>query len=380
MQANSPNSFQPNTNDDGRLYASCWLSTIMAGFTDQVAFNVGAQAQLWSTLAQISRFSSHVHELGPSLHRQFGSPPHPEASILRSVPSNNEIVFAPLRIRAWHEFPPKHEGQDPLYTQCVHVVIVNSLTNTSVRFVAALQGLSSPPSMCFAKGPSDCSKQPSCCAKRLFVPGPSLQISATGILSESVIGPAETAHYRIGCAVSMPTNAANLVRNPGFEQTGGDSTKTRPSPAVSGDIFVGNEKWEVPRRVDGHDYRAALTADTTVAYSGRHSLKVQVPTSTPLVFALSGRSMCDAPRDSVWDTESSVRLRPGNTYNVSMHVQASPAGTRLALMRGSWGAGCSYPNVRCCHISACDSLTDSILWTCGRFYHRRKEAARITVQ
>jgi hypothetical protein len=51
-----------------------------------------------------------------------------------------------------------------------------------------------------------------------------------------------------------------LVRNPGFEQTGGDSTKTRPSPAVSGDIFVGNEKWEVPRRVDGHDYRAALTA------------------------------------------------------------------------------------------------------------------------
>ena len=232
-------------------------------------------------------------------------------------------------------------GQGPL-GDCVHVVVVNSLTNTSVRFSAVVKGLSTP--LVGWKRPCDCSRQLLCCAKRLFVPGPSLPISASGMLAEDVIGPAEVAHYRIGCAVAA-TNAANMVRNPSFEETGGDSTSARPSPAVSDDILIGKKVWEVPRMVDGHDYRASLTTDTTVAYSGRHSLKVQVPTSTPFVFALSGKNnLCNAP--SGRSTETSVRLRRGNAYNVSMHVQASPAGTKLAIMRGSWAAGCSYPNVR----------------------------------
>ena len=337
---NSPNSFEPSTNANGRLYSSCWLSTIMAGCTDQLAFNVGAQAQLWSTLTQISDFASHVHELGPSLHRQFGSAPHPEAAILHTIPSHGQDTYGPLRIRAWREFPPPGPGHQA-GGDCVHVVVVNSLTNTSVRFAAAVKGLQTPVD---SETSCDCSQQPLCCAKRLFVPGPSLQISANGTLTEDIIGPGETLHYRIGCVV-RPTNPANLVRNPSFEETGGDVTSAHPSPAVSDDIFIGTKEWEVPRMVDGHDYRASLTADTTVAYSGRHSLKVVVPTSTPLVFALSGKNnLCGAP--SGRSTELSVRLKQGSAYNVTMHVQASPAGTKLALMRGSWGTGCSYPDVR----------------------------------
>lgn len=133
-------------------------------------------------------------------------------------------------------------------------------------------------------------------------------------------------------------------------QTGGDpSQNVGPSPALSGDILMGESEWEVPRMMDGHDPRASLTSDTTVAYTGRHSLKIRVPTSSPLVFALTGKNnyrdvtnIC--PADGT-QTELSVRLQYGVPYNVTVQVQASPAGTKVALMAGSWGRGCSYPDV-----------------------------------
>lgn len=344
---NSPNSFQPSTSRLGILYAECWLSAIQAGAVDQLAFVLGAQTPLWSTVDELTRFASHVHELGHSLHRPFGSSPHPTASILSTTPSAAVIEtkkdYEPLRIRAWRETVPGESNG------CVHIVVVNIWTGGAVQFTAMLEGLQ--PVFPGFKWP--CSGYSACEATRLFAPGPSLNITEGGILAEDFIGPGQTTHYRIGCDAavgSRPHAANNMIENPSFEQTGGDpSQHVPPSPAVSGEIFMGQSEWEVPRMVDGHDYRAALMADTTVAHTGRHSLKVHVPSNTPFVFSVTGKAQYRGganvcPTDGR-RTELSVRLQYGVAYIVSLKVQASPAGTKVAVMKGSWGDGCSYPGV-----------------------------------
>ena len=190
----------------------------MAGTVDQLAFVLGAQTPLWSTVGELTRFASHVYELGPSLHRPFGSTPHPKATVLSTVPSAAEISrlwpavgLEPLRIRAWRETPPG------VSSDCVHVVVVNLWSNGAVRFTAAIEGLRGE----FPGFEWPCSGYAVCSATRLFTLGPQLNISAGGILSEEWIGPAQTAHYRIGCDTtggSTPGGAANMVQNPSFEQ------------------------------------------------------------------------------------------------------------------------------------------------------------------
>ena len=88
-----------------------------------------------------------------------------------------------------------------------------------------------------------------------------------------------------------------------------------------------------------------MTADTTVAVSGRHSLKVQVPTSQAFVFPVAAKYGHRAVATPGFG--DSVTLKLGTQrYLVSLWVQASPPGTKLALMSGFWhnASHCIYPN------------------------------------
>ena len=74
-----------------------------------------------------------------------------------------------------------------------------------------------------------------------------------------------------------------------------------------------------------------------------------MPTIKPLVFGVAGTQKskgggADACFEHGTTTEISVRLHQGQRYQVSLQAQASPVGTRLALMQGHWTASCSYPS------------------------------------
>ena len=350
---NSPNDFVVSADSDGLLYSSAWLSVVTAGAADQLVFNTGPQCQLARYHDEVARFASHSHELALSLRAPFGMA-QPRATIVSLDPALDAVDGnTAVQVRAWRESPAGAAGD------CVHLVLVNS-ADIAVRFVAHVAGLI-PPWEGF-RWPCDCPGAGNVCdicfARRLFVPGPQLNVSANGTLGEGSLGPGDTAIFRIGCAAPgthpWASPAANLANNPSFEENGGDPNFAHgdfpPSRVSAGDIFVGTSKWEVPRQLDGHDPRASLVADTIVAYAGRHSLKVHCPTDRPLVFGVAGTQQskgggADACYEDGKSTEISIRLQPGRRYSVMLQAQASPAGTRLALVQGFWTTACSYPTV-----------------------------------
>lgn len=98
-----------------------------------------------------------------------------------------------------------------------------------------------------------------------------------------------------------------------------------------------------------------MQADTTVRLpTGRHSIRVTVPTGNPYVFALPGPgvakrvqkrpedSNCPAPGatkglcpgDII--SVGSVTLPRSSSWLVSLFVQTSPAGTRVEIVDGGW--------------------------------------------
>ena len=153
-----------------------------------------------------------AHELALSLRAPFGME-QPSATILSLEPVNltNDDGNAVVRIGAWREEPANAAGD------CVHLVLVNS-QHEPVRFSAHIGGLIAPWDS--FKWPCDCPDAGDVCdicfARRLFVSGPQLNISANGTLEEGWLGPRETAVYRIGCAtpgthpwISPQDNLAN---------------------------------------------------------------------------------------------------------------------------------------------------------------------------
>lgn len=125
--------------------------------------------------------------------------------------------------------------------------------------------------------------------------------------------------------------------------------KIASSDAYAGEIFTGTSEWQIPRQLDGHDPRAAATADTTVAFTGRHSLKIRVPTDKPLIIGVAGTQHskgggADACFGLDKSTDIAIRLVNGRSYSVSLQAQASPAGSQLAVMEGYWRGGCAYPD------------------------------------
>ena len=95
-----------------------------------------------------------------------------------------------------------------------------------------------------------------------------------------------------------------------------------------------------------------LISDTAVAAEGRHSLKVLLPSATPLVLPFPGKQLVPPPPPPLFRfgaavpapvgspvVGGSITLLPGHTYHVTLAVQATPAGTRVELLGGLWQLG-----------------------------------------
>ena len=142
------------------------------------------------------------------------------------------------------------------------------------------------------------------------------------------LAPSETGLYRIGCDVPAPDKAStNLATTP------------PEMPALQ-------KVWSVPG-YGGVDPLVQMVSDTSVAAEGRHSLKVLLPSATPLVIALPGEQLVPQPPGYGWAekttvptgfnvTEPSITLLPGRKYEVALAVQATPPGTTVEVMGGHW--------------------------------------------
>ena len=217
--ANCPNAFVVSADSAGLLYSSSWMSAVTANAVDQLSFVAGAQVPLVRYYDEFARFASHMHELKPGLYPRFGMA-QPEATIVWSTPATEDTYGNnQLQIAAWRESPAGAAGD------CVHLVVVNA-HNGAVRFIANILGLLSPwngfewPCSC----PGARNVCQICHARKLFEPGPQLNLSADGTLDEGWLGPGETQIYRIGCATPgthpWQSPPANLVNNPSFEENG----------------------------------------------------------------------------------------------------------------------------------------------------------------
>ena len=93
------------------------------------------------------------------------------------------------------------------------------------------------------------------------------------------LAPSETGIYRIGCDVANepPANATNLATFEG------------ESPALRG--VAG---WGKPR-YGGVDPLVRIVSDTAVAATGRHSIKIHLPSAVPLVLPFPGKQLVPPP-------------------------------------------------------------------------------------
>ena len=191
-------------------------------------------------------------------------------------------------------------------------------------------------------------------AVKLFAPGPTLNVSRAGAMSPDFIGPGVTAIYRIGCALADTTaDVDNLVHpmmrvGPSGDESGGIDepvSNWSPVPPVEAPVGAHTE----------YDTRTNIISDTTIAVTpARHSLRLNIPTSTPVVFPLPGTQLVPTAQTfaptrlaKVGDqiVGSSVTLPGGSAFRVTLMVQASPCGTNVSLMAGAWVVS----HVECLH-------------------------------
>ena len=183
-----------------------------------------------------------------------------------------------------------------------------------------------------------------------------------GSESRAQVSPGGHNIYRIGCP--PPTRVpGNII--PSVEDM---VQRTGPSGYARKTIFAGDTIWgtvglhdnsrDAPMPYGQPLPEAMMQSDTAISRTGRHSIKVVLPTARPLVFPLPGPAVASpkfnctsgppaaskaswaktgaAPCPGDLVVGASVSLPRSETWVVSLYVQTSPPGTRVAIMDGGW--------------------------------------------
>jgi hypothetical protein len=321
-------------------YSQAWMSAVVADMWDQLIFAGGPGP--WTAVA--TQIATHMEELRPSFRRKFGSSQRATV-IVEQLGEHGGCVFHDkntvtlpgglLRAAVWTEVSPSNAS-----AVCAHLVVVNAALEATLPFRATLSGVPGTAGRFDLK------------ATRMFTAGPTLNVSvsqhggeglnlANLTLTPDMIGPGQTAIYRIGCD-SLQPDPANLASplvsgGPNDPQRTGWSAV--PPAAVPGDKFGQALS----------DARITIVPDTAVAVSpARHSLRVNVPSNAAVVLPLPGTHLVPVARKFAPDPKlgmakpgdvlvgSSTTLPGGQTFKVAVELQASPCGTQIEVMGGGW--------------------------------------------
>jgi hypothetical protein len=314
------------TGQEEKLLSESWIGAVVAGMLDVLVFIEGGKP---STDAVMYNYARQAAEIGPSFRgRPFGAGTALTVNATAlgaptSPPTGTRRVGgeAGWRLRAdvWEE-----PAAAPAVI-CAHVVVVNLDMSNPLLFTFELGGRAPPVSAEMFK------------AQRIFGAGKSSAVTTADGRSwlpvQAWLAPSETGIYRVGCELAKrpPANATNIA------------TPIEASPALRS--IAG---WGIPA-YGGVDPLVRMVSDATVAAEGRHSVKVHLPSSTPLVLPFPGRQLAAPPPLVHWGMNgtvhipigypvvaNSVTLLPAHTYLVSLAVQATPPGTTVELLGGLW--------------------------------------------
>jgi hypothetical protein len=323
-------------------YSQAWMSAVIADMFDQLIFAGGPG--LWTAVA--TQIAAHMEELRPSFRRKFGSSQratvivenlgeHEGCVVQQHDRGTAALPGGPLRAAVWTELSPSNAS-----AVCAHLVVINAALEATLPFRATLNGVPGSVNRSDLK------------ATRMFTAGPTLNISVSQhnlTLTPDLIGPGQTAIYRIGCDSAMQQNAANLASplvSGGANDPPQSAWSAVPPAAAPGDDFGQGTG----------DARLTIVPDTSVAVPpARHSLRVNVPSDVVVVLPLPGIHLVPVARKFAPDPQrglakvgdvlvgSSTTLPGGQAFKVTLELQASPCGTQVALMGGGW----SVTSVNC---------------------------------
>ena len=316
------------------MYSQMFLGAIQSAMFDYVIFTgPDGDTAIAGTIAE------HFAELRPGFWRRFGSGPTADVVVQEQLPGAASGCFdqrsppPPADPEGWRNpYWPGGRLRAKVYAEepvdghvCAHLVVVNLQIDAATVFTAAISG--------DAFGDSFVNLT----AARMFVTGPTLDVSNDGKLSDS-IGPGATNVYRLGNCT--PPLATNELANPPV------SASHAGRPATVGTGWGGRGVFTAE-----DDSRLAFAADAVVAHAPqRHSLRINLPSGAPVVIAMPGKQLVP-PSTSAWCMEAwhckaavpgqqvvgaSATLPAGKSFHVSLLVQASPCGATVEIMNGSW--------------------------------------------
>jgi hypothetical protein len=286
--------------------------------------------QLWYGLTEgtepelvsaMMRVSSELQELAPSLFaplRDSTSTPSVAVTATPALPGSTNSNRSNVIARAWSEAPAAGAG---VSSYCVWVAAVNVspepvlatlvLSNTSLMARV-------PPSATLTTPFDQVFTDPSGLETIRSVPLSTLAPGGERSLRDVILGGA-TAVYRLGCELPMAAESPteNLVNNPSFEDF---VVAGRPSG------------WGLVDGNDGRDLRAGMSLDLDRPRHGRHSVRVIVPTDTPLVVPFS------APYTGAFG----LSLAANKSYAVELWARSSgtaidnPSALMVEVLNGTW--------------------------------------------
>jgi hypothetical protein len=334
-----------------------YLGLIEAGMMDHLTFVIdsGHPSDGYQVDAQ-TRVAEQFRELRPSLQGTFGANFELTAAIEAvgdDAPGcDRSYLGSCLRAKVFEEETKAGGGG-----VCAHLIVVNVNATFAAQFRVTLgSGGKLAPT-----GP----------AVRLFGMGKNLSISAEGALDTDWIAPGGHNVYRIGCAASKPVHG-NVIKSVKVGIDKIDTQGPQRGMYFSKAIFAGDMLWGTSEYHDSSVDRALsygqrlrqplpealMQSDTAVSRTGRHSVKVTLPSADPLVFPLPGPSLAShnynctntppaaskaswaktgsAPCPGDLVTGSSISLPRTETWLVTLYFQASPVGTRVDIMEGGW--------------------------------------------
>lgn len=159
---------------------------------------------------------------------------------------------------------------------CAHVVVVNLDESNPLLFQYTLGGRG-PPKTPAGRAPLT--------SERIFGLGSRVKRNATttdGERWQSVtewLAPSETGIYRIGCHTPVPAQKGGARVNLAAASSASAEATSKALQSAPG--------WSLPS-YGGIEPLTSIVADTAVALKGRHSAKLLLPNSKPVVLPLSG--------------------------------------------------------------------------------------------
>ena len=161
---------------------------------------------------------------------------------------------------------------------CAHVVVVNLDESNPLLFQYTLGGRG-PPNTTVGSAPLT--------SERIFGLGNRVKRNVTssdGERWESVtewLGPSETGIYRIGCDTTSAVPAGKADARVNL------AAASSPSAEATSRALQRAPGWSLPG-YGGIDPLTSIVSDTAVAAKGRHSARLLIPNSKPVVLPLSG--------------------------------------------------------------------------------------------